>query len=237
VEHFSARVKGADGAPQPIRIARPPRLDSPPVEKEITELFDALIWPGKPGTEGMWPRELDEAERARFERGRTIFEQTCASCHQLSGLGDIGIAPPLRNSSYVLGSPERLAKVVLHGLRGPLSFEGLTWDGEMPAFAASDEDIASVLTYLRREWNHTADPIAPELVSAVRCATRDARESVERGRDRREVSSRSLGARSWRRFSRIDRLLCQSPSSAESWICARSQLGDGARRDAPQSRA
>jgi hypothetical protein len=32
----------------------------------------------------------------------------------------------------------------------------------MPALAQlSDEDIAGVLTYIRREWEHTAAPVAP----------------------------------------------------------------------------
>ena len=174
---LSARSKNADGKPQPIRLARQPkalaelRLDA--AHPCVAELIDALIWPGKPGTEGMWPRDMTEKERARFDRGQTIFEQTCASCHQLGGTGDIGTAPPLRNSPYVVGDAKRLAKIVSGGLRGRVELNGLAWDGEMPAFNASDEELASLLTYLRRAWNHIADPVEPDLVREVRAASAD----------------------------------------------------------------
>ena len=170
---LAVRAKDAAGRSLPIRLSRFPaaaaeleQIRAP--DATLTQLFDALIWPGKPGTAGMWPRDLTDAERERFDRGRSMFEQNCASCHQISGLGDIALAPPLRNSRYVLGPEERLAKILLHGLRGPITFDNRTWDGEMPSLAASDDEIASVLTYLRRAWHHTADPIEPAFVRSVR---------------------------------------------------------------------
>ena len=43
----------------------------------------------------------------------------------------------------------------------------------MPAFggALDDQQISSILTYLRREWGHTASPVDPELVKAIRATT------------------------------------------------------------------
>jgi mono/diheme cytochrome c family protein/glucose/arabinose dehydrogenase len=168
-----SRPKDASGKPAPIRLEQRPRAidwfaKRHPDNRTVAELFDALVWRGKPGSEGLFPRELTEAERARFERGQALFEQTCASCHQLSGLGDILLAPPLRDSPYVLGDAERLTKIVAHGLRGRIDMNGMSWDGEMPGYVASDEDLAAVLTYLRRAWNHAADPIEPDFVRSVR---------------------------------------------------------------------
>lgn len=164
---LGARAKDAKGNYRPIRVSAEPLacLDGLPEARAFTE---ALVWPGKPGSEGLFPRELDAEERARFERGRSIYEQTCAACHQVTGRGDIGVAPPLRNSPWVLGDAVRTTKVVLHGLRGPVTLDNLTWDAEMPSHSFSDEDTASVLTYIRRAWNHGADPVAPELVRKVR---------------------------------------------------------------------
>jgi mono/diheme cytochrome c family protein/glucose/arabinose dehydrogenase len=165
-----ARSRDAAGQALPHRLARRPRVldgefTDPASAARIDELF---IWPGKPGTEGMFPRELTKPERVRFERGRAIFEQSCASCHQTSGRGDPAVAPPLRDSRYVLGDQDKLARIVLHGLRGPVTIDGHTWDGEMPGFAADDEDVAGVLTYVRREWNHAADPVTAEFIAEVR---------------------------------------------------------------------
>jgi mono/diheme cytochrome c family protein len=43
----------------------------------------------------------------------------------------------------------------------------------MPPIGASisDEDIAGVLTYIRREWGQTGAPVGPSAVAAVRAAT------------------------------------------------------------------
>jgi hypothetical protein len=52
----------------------------------------------------------------------------------------------------------------------------------MPSLAAlNDEQIAGALTYVRREWGHTADPVDPKAVKDVRGATSGRR---ERGRSR-----------------------------------------------------
>ena len=40
---------------------------------------------------------------------------------------------------------------------------------EMPNLAVLDDrQVASILTYARREWGHAADPIDPETVAKVR---------------------------------------------------------------------
>jgi len=38
---------------------------------------------------------------------------------------------------------------------------------EMPVYGGSAEDVAAVLTYIRREWGHGAEPVTPEEVQAV----------------------------------------------------------------------
>ncbi|MFM7299202.1 MAG: c-type cytochrome, partial [Planctomycetota bacterium] len=167
---LAARSKDALGKFRPIRVENEPLACVDGLPEALT-FFEALVWRGKPGSEGLFPRDLDAVESARFERGRSIYEQTCAACHQVSGRGDIGVAPPLRNSPWVLGDAERAAKIVLHGLRGPVTLESVTWDAEMPSHSFDDEETASVLTYIRRAWNHGADPVTPELVRGVRDAS------------------------------------------------------------------
>jgi len=42
----------------------------------------------------------------------------------------------------------------------------------MPSLGALDDrQIASILTYARREWGHAADPVEPEAVAKVRRET------------------------------------------------------------------
>jgi len=46
----------------------------------------------------------------------------------------MGEAPPLAGSPWVTGPEERLIKIVLHGVHGPMQIEGKTYDQEMPGF-------------------------------------------------------------------------------------------------------
>ncbi len=42
----------------------------------------------------------------------------------------------------------------------------------MPSLAIlDDEQIASLLTYVRREWGHTADPVEPAAIAKIRADT------------------------------------------------------------------
>jgi mono/diheme cytochrome c family protein len=174
---LAGRTPGPDGRPAAIRLAeRPASYDAlletrhENIRTRAELLTAAVAWPGKEGYEELEVRALGDAERARFERGRAVYASVCAACHLPSGRGAPGLAPTLRSSPRVLGPAERLARIVLHGLTGPLSVDGVEWNLDMPAYGATDEDLAAVLTYVRREWGHGVEPVAPEQVRAVRDA-------------------------------------------------------------------
>ena len=79
-----------------------------------------------------------------FVRGQQLYENSCAACHQTSGWGAEGIAPPLVRSPWVLGPEGRLVRIALHGVRGPIEVNGRTYNLEMefPQFGFSDQDLA-----------------------------------------------------------------------------------------------
>ena len=73
------------------------------------------------------------------------------------------LATPLRNSRWVLGREDLLVRIVLNGLKGELL---------MPAMGTlDDQQLAAILTYVRRAWGHEAGPISPETVARVRAAS------------------------------------------------------------------
>ena len=115
-------------------------------------------------------------DQKRFDAGKDLYELTCLSCHQLDGRGQEALAPPLAGSQWVTNSPERLIRIVLHGMRGPVKVgdKVMEFPAEMPAlFVLDDEQIAGLLTYIRRSWGHAASPVRPEAVKKVRDATAD----------------------------------------------------------------
>jgi mono/diheme cytochrome c family protein len=179
----SARDKDKDKKPVPMLVSREPaglmalEDEGDFLSKKYAGLKEGLIWPGKPGVEIEEARELSEEEASLYAHGADLFMGICAGCHQPSGRGEDGKGPPLRRSPYVLGEEGWLVRVLMHGLGGEIKVMGKTWNQEMPALAGSDRDIAAVLTYIRREWGHTAEPVSEETVAGVRAASGDRQHS------------------------------------------------------------
>ncbi len=110
--------------------------------------------------------------------GKRVFTQNCMICHQATGLGIAGQFPPLVGSEWVLSSDwqgdNHLVKILLKGLQGPVQVKGVTYNNAMPTWAMlTDEQIASVLTYIRSEWGNAASPIPPDFVKKIREASAD----------------------------------------------------------------
>jgi len=106
--------------------------------------------------------------------GKNVYVQVCAACHQPTGLGLPPAFPPLAGSEWVSGSEERLIRIVLHGLQGPIKVKGVEYVGAMPAagpgsgYNLSPEKVAAVLTYVRKEWGGIETPVAAAKVAEVR---------------------------------------------------------------------
>ena len=116
------------------------------------------------------------------EVGKKLFNNAaCNTCHQPTGLGVPGAFPPLVNSDWVTGSEERLIRIVLHGITGPIKVNGVDYNSAMPAFGRvagsgynwTDDKVAAVLTYIRQEWGNQAGPITTEKVAEVRAKEGD----------------------------------------------------------------
>lgn len=177
-----APAKNAKAAPaaNPVRLAALPaafadwETKASPKAKPLLARIDAQIaWPGKAGVpEPAKVAPLTAAERALFEKGKTLYATICGACHQPNGAGMAGLAPPLVESEWVLGPADRGIRIILGGLTGPIEVSGTKWQLDMPGLPMlSDEDVAGVLTYLRREWEHTGKPVSPAEVAKVRAAT------------------------------------------------------------------
>lgn len=93
----------------------------------------------------------------------------CAPCHHASGLGIPNAYPSLVGTAWVIGDPELLIKVTLHGLQGPITVNGRPWNAMMmPLSNLPDGQIAAALTHSRTSWGNAASPITAEQVAKVR---------------------------------------------------------------------
>lgn len=122
-----------------------------------------LDWPGKPAPVVTAPA-LTPAEQKRFAAGADLYKNLCIACHQANGQGIEKVAPPLVGSPLLTGNEGIPIRIVLGGKEGTI--------GLMPPLSAlDDEQIASVLTYVRREWGNTAPAVTPEAVQEIRGLT------------------------------------------------------------------
>ena len=123
---------------------------------------------------------LEGAEREQFLAGKRIYSRDgyCQTCHQVDGGGlSASGFPPLAGTQWVLGSEERLIKLTLNGLLGPIEVLGKSYPGQVPMTPfgglLNDEEVAAVLTYVRNAFGNEASPISPEKVKEVRAAIAD----------------------------------------------------------------
>ncbi|MGD1893411.1 MAG: PVC-type heme-binding CxxCH protein [Cyclobacteriaceae bacterium] len=124
--------------------------------------------------------QLTGAERELFVQGKEIYSEEgyCGTCHQSDGGGlSASQFPPLAGTKWVLGSEERLIKLTLKGLMGPITVLDREYPGQVPMTQfgglLNDEEIAAVLTYVRNSFGNQASAISPEKVKEVRAAIAD----------------------------------------------------------------
>ena len=117
-----------------------------------------------------------DAAGARRANGQVVFNAACSACHQPSGLGLTGQFPPLAGSEWVLAEgPNRIIRIVLNGMIGPIDVKGQQFNNNMVAWkdTYNDQQIADVLTYVRSEWGNKAAPVMPEQVKKIRAQVAD----------------------------------------------------------------
>lgn len=167
----STQAKPIQLAAEPAALTQLAATAKPNLSPVLALITQQLTWPGKPSTaparEPLKP--LTESEKAMFEKGRVVYNTICFACHQPSGLGLPGLAPTLVGSDWVTGPADKLIRIVTQGLTGPIEVNGTKWQLEMPAVThLSDEDLAAVLTYVRREWDNEGTPVSPADITATR---------------------------------------------------------------------
>ncbi len=113
-----------------------------------------------------------------FKKGHEVYsrEDHCITCHQSDGKGlPAAMFPPLAGTKWINGSEDRLIKLTLHGLLGPIEVKGKKYPGQVPMTAfqqLNNEEIAAVLTYVRNTFSNNAPMVTPAKVAEVRKATK-----------------------------------------------------------------
>ena len=134
--------------------------------------FDLVYQPEGTGIRvagmGEAPPPAAATKEERIKLGADIFANNCQACHQANGEGVPDAFPPLAKSDYLNGDKIRAIKTVTGGLEQKLVVNGHEFNGVMPAWTLSDEDIANVLTYAYSQWGNSGLEVTPDEVKAYR---------------------------------------------------------------------
>ncbi|MCF0052767.1 PQQ-dependent sugar dehydrogenase [Dyadobacter sp. LJ53] len=111
----------------------------------------------------------DNLDKDKPVAGGKVYSVYCSACHQRNGMGDSQRFPPLGGAEWVTGDKERLIKVLLKGLEGPLEVKGQSYNNVMPQHSfLKDEEIAEVLTHIRSNFGNNASPVTIGEVTKTR---------------------------------------------------------------------
>ncbi len=115
---------------------------------------------------------------ALLKMGKKIYEREgyCQTCHGKDGQGIIASQfPPLAGTDWVTGNEDRLIKLSLHGLYGPIEVNKKQYPGVVPMTPfkglLNDDELAAVLSYIRNAFGNKASVISSEHVKELRAAT------------------------------------------------------------------
>lgn len=103
-----------------------------------------------------------------MELGKSIYNSTCFACHGSQGQGVMDVFPPLANADYLNADVDRAIDIVLNGKTGEITVNGTKYNSVMPAQGLSDEEAASVLTYIYNNWDNNGAEVTPEKVNEIR---------------------------------------------------------------------
>ncbi|MDO6446957.1 c-type cytochrome [Colwellia sp. 1_MG-2023] len=147
-------------------------------DNEIKAQLLSLIT--KPKMNNKPQANFNEQDQQVYLRGKHVFNATgCGGCHGTEGQGVDFAGPPLANSEWVTGDPDRLTALLLHGLTGPIHVDGILYNPgiDMPGLKGNNNvslaEISALVGYLRNSWGNQGSFISIESVNKVLNDTTD----------------------------------------------------------------
>ena len=106
---------------------------------------------------------------ASIKNGQTVYATYCMSCHMEDGNGVEGAFPSLVMTGN-LNDKNRLVKIVLQGMRGPIKVKGVEYNAEMSGADLSDQETADVINYIRNTWGNKLPTIKASEIALAKTA-------------------------------------------------------------------
>lgn len=121
-----------------------------------------------PAVEGEMNALADEQTKAV---GASLYDIHCGTCHLPTGLGGVDTGPRLAGFSPVVQAvdPASMINILLYGPQLPEPRLPSDWQHMEPyEDTLTDEEVASVASYVRSAWGNRAGKVTPEQVAKQR---------------------------------------------------------------------
>ena len=103
-----------------------------------------------------------------IEKGKELYSINCQSCHMEQGEGLEGVFPPLAKSDYLMADKKRAVRQIINGISGTIKVNGVDYSGEMQGYPLSDEEVASLMNYIRNSFGNQGGLTTAAEVAAAR---------------------------------------------------------------------
>ncbi|WP_244245599.1 copper-containing nitrite reductase [Leptospira kemamanensis] len=100
------------------------------------------------------PKSTNKTKEEILANGERVYKSVCSACHMKEGQGVPSVFPPLAKSDYLNADKLRAIQILKKGLSGPITVNGQKYNNVMPHLELSNEEIASVLSYVYNQWGN-----------------------------------------------------------------------------------
>jgi mono/diheme cytochrome c family protein/glucose/arabinose dehydrogenase len=150
-------------------------IESKPMDEWLKTILNYIRRPSKEVMAQNLMPTIDKQSKL-YVKGAELYNRDgyCVTCHQPDGKGlESSGFPPLADSKWVSGSPDRLIKLVMHGVYGPMEVNGKKYPGNVPMTPyggmLNDEEMASVLNFIRNSFGNKSEfAITPNKIKEIR---------------------------------------------------------------------
>ncbi|MBC2845759.1 c-type cytochrome [Winogradskyella flava] len=113
-------------------------------------------------------KQVNPELEASMERGKSIYNDMCITCHMADGKGVPKAFPPLVSSDYLLEKQKESILGIKNGMSGEIMVNGITYNSVMAPLGLADEEVADVMNYINNSWgNDYGEFLTPQEVTNV----------------------------------------------------------------------
>ena len=103
-------------------------------------------------------QKLSNSDKAKYRKyillGKEVYDNNCASCHQVDGKGLRGVIPPLKDADYLRNNQSAIPCLLKEATKDTVIVNGRPYPPEMPAHQLTNLELAEVITYINNSWGN-----------------------------------------------------------------------------------